>query len=267
MSGESAAGDGDTVDDTVDGGAVGDGIVDGAGSNLERRYRALLRLLPAWYRAGREEEMVGLFLTDRVDGLDLEHSWPGWGEAWATLVLAVRVRFGARRPAGGLARLVGMVGLLAGVVMAAQSGASLVRSVEPVPSWWVDAVAVVAFAALVSGHRSVGRTAAAVAGLAAAWPWAPALLGDVPSGWVLLFAVPAWVTAAAVLAGFHAEAPLPSRRWWLPGALGAAGGVLSVVAVELSGWTLLWAWLTAAALAVVFRPWRATPAPAGAHGT
>ncbi|NUT46572.1 MAG: hypothetical protein HOV94_04515, partial [Saccharothrix sp.] len=60
-------------------------------SNLERRYRALLRILPAWYRAGREEEMVGIFLADRTDDLDLEHGWPGWGETGATLALAVRV--------------------------------------------------------------------------------------------------------------------------------------------------------------------------------
>ena len=45
-------------------------------SNLERRYRRLLKVLPGWYRRDREEEMVSIFLAERTDELDLEHSWP-----------------------------------------------------------------------------------------------------------------------------------------------------------------------------------------------
>jgi hypothetical protein len=45
-------------------------------SNLENRYRRLSRVLPAWYRAEREEEMVGLFMAGREDDLDQEHDRP-----------------------------------------------------------------------------------------------------------------------------------------------------------------------------------------------
>ncbi|MDU0295217.1 hypothetical protein NUG22_38985, partial [Saccharothrix longispora] len=96
MSGDGAGGD------CAQGGPVqgGPGRVDSAEAGvvdvarLERRYRSLLRVLPRWYRVEREEEMVGIFLADRGDGLDLEYGWPGWGEAAATAGLAVRVRLG-----------------------------------------------------------------------------------------------------------------------------------------------------------------------------
>ncbi len=34
-------------------------------TNLERRYRALLRMLPQWYREAREQEMVTTLLAGR----------------------------------------------------------------------------------------------------------------------------------------------------------------------------------------------------------
>ena len=46
-------------------------------SQLEHRYRSLLRVLPRWYRAEREEEMVGTFMADRDDDLrDRAHGRP-----------------------------------------------------------------------------------------------------------------------------------------------------------------------------------------------
>ncbi|MFE2757824.1 hypothetical protein ACFXGA_38055 [Actinosynnema sp. NPDC059335] len=227
-------------------------------SNLERRYRALLRLLPAWYRAEREEEMVGILLADRTDDLDLEHGWPGWGEAGATAALAVRVRLGARRAAGTAWRLVALTGLLGQLVAAAQSWTVTARWGGEVPEgWWYDALAAVAFAALVAGRRAVGRVAGGLLGAAslAALAWSAA---GVSPWWTLLWHVPAAATAAAVVAGFHREAPPVSRRWWPAAALAVPAGVATVAFTPaLSTPTMLAAWLVAAVAVVLVRPWTA----------
>ncbi|WP_158841745.1 hypothetical protein [Saccharothrix deserti] len=242
-------------------------------SNLERRYRALLRVLPGWYRGEREEEMVDTFLADRTDELDLEYGWPGWGEAGATLGLAVRVRFGARRPAGAVVRLAALTGLLAQLVAGAQSWTvSALSALSTTPAfsawspgeqqrWWSDPLTVVAFAAfaaLVSGRRAVGRVAAGLLGVAGLVPVVAALeLGFLP--WLtVLWQLPVWATAAAVLLGFHREAPPVPRRWWATAPVGLLAGVVSVLStLELSMVTMLVAWLIAAAVVVAFRPWRA----------
>ncbi|MCE6997591.1 hypothetical protein LZG04_22735 [Saccharothrix sp. S26] len=235
-------------------------------SNLERRYRALLRVLPAWYRAEREEEMVGIFLADRDDELDLEHGWPGWGEAGATLALAVRVRLAAGRAAGTAARVLALTGLLGQLVAAAQSWtvAARVGSVGDDRGWWYDVVAVVAFAALVAGRRVPGRVAAGLLGVGAAVSLvASAAAGPVP--WpALVWHVPALVTAVAAVAAFHRESPPVSRRWWAVAPVALVAGIASVVVVPaLSTGTMLLAWLIAVVVVAVSRPWSArVPVPA-----
>ncbi|ONI86650.1 hypothetical protein ALI22I_23735 [Saccharothrix sp. ALI-22-I] len=244
-------------------------------SNLERRYRALLRVLPAWYRQEREEEMVDTFLADRTDGLDLEYGWPGWGEVGATVGLAVRVRFGARRPAGAVVRLVALTGLLAQLVAGAQSWTvSALSALSATPGfsswspweqqrWWYDPLTVVAFAAfaaLVSGRRAVGRVVAGLLGVAGLVPVLSAMeVGFLP--WLtVLWQLPVWATVAAVLLGFHREAPPVPRLWWATVPVGLLAGVVSVLFIlELSVVTMLVAWLIAAvaAVVVVVRPWTA----------
>lgn len=67
---------------------------------LEARYRAVLRLLPAYYRRVREEEMVETYLWD-VDQETQDQSRPTIGEVASVAGLAVRSRlgaFGAPRP-------------------------------------------------------------------------------------------------------------------------------------------------------------------------
>lgn len=232
-------------------------------SNLERRYRALLTVLPAWYRAEREEEMVGIFFADRDDDLDLEHGWPGWGEAGATLGLAVRVRFGARRPAGAVVRLLALTGLLGQLVAAAQSWTVAARLGwgEGRSVLWYDVLAAVAFVALVSGRRAVGRVAGGLVGVAGLVAVGSTLVGFGPgSPWWpdVLWQLPVWVTAVAVLLGFHREAPPVPRVWWAAAAVGLVGGVVSVAAASgLSPATLLLAWLVAVAVVAAFRPWTA----------
>lgn len=227
-------------------------------SRLEDRYRRLLGVLPAWYRERREDEMVGTFLADRDDELDLEYGWPGWGEAWAVAVLAVRTRLAApggppRAVAiGDAVRLVALLGLVA---HAAGSLTTLARSWlmgragipglpdTAVAAGWVRplavaAVAVAALAALVLGRPMTAKVLA-VAGLGYAlivlgWrlyegvPWSSALVD-----------LPLLVATGCLLVGFHGEAPAPGRGW-LRALLGAAVVMVSwtalVVPPLLDGW-------------------------------
>ncbi|MBW4722090.1 hypothetical protein [Saccharothrix obliqua] len=235
---------------------------DGPRSNLERRYRALLRLLPRRYRAEREEEMVGIFLAGRGDELDLEHGWPGWGEAAATAALAVRVRFRAGAPAGDGTRLVAMAGLVGHVVLAAQDVVSAARWGG---GWWAwsAVLALVAFAGLLTGRVLPARVAVSVAAL-----WSVAVAGQVVVAagdfWPVLVQAPTWVTAAAVWLGFHREAPRPPRaRWPAVAAVSAAIGAAWVWFTPLSPVAYVGAWLVTTAVVVVVRPWAAAPARTG----
>ncbi|MCX2950400.1 hypothetical protein [Lentzea sp. NEAU-D7] len=210
--------------------------------NLERRYRTLLKVLPRWYRRDREEEMVGIFLADRDDDLDLEHSWPGWGETWAVLGLAVRTHLAAGAaltsvPAkvvwrGEVVRALGMLGLLLGVFFAMTAVVSVVvglgRPYQSPDPWWrvLELAPVVAFAALLWGRRTPAKVAAAVPALAAV-----VSLGE--PGYFLtwsVFQVPPLVTFVCLCLGFHRDAPTPPARrmlWWGGGAalIGVIGGV------------------------------------------
>jgi len=57
---------------------------------LEESYRWWLRLLPAWYRLDREDEMVATFMEAAGSGADAEIAQPSWAE--------IRGRAGAGRP-------------------------------------------------------------------------------------------------------------------------------------------------------------------------
>jgi hypothetical protein len=216
-------------------------------SNLERRYRALLGVLPGWYRRDREEEMVGIFLTERTDELDLEHSWPGWGETGAILGLAVRTHLAAGAaltsvPAkvvwrGEVVRALGMLGLLLGVFYAAAAVVGIAADPRGA-DWWrvLELGPLVAFGALLAGRRTFTKVAAG----------APVLLTlvalarpEYAFAWSV-FHVPSWVTFACLCLGFHREAPTPPARrllWWGGGAvaLGVLGGVSAGVGLLAVG--------------------------------
>ncbi|WP_125591712.1 hypothetical protein [Amycolatopsis balhimycina] len=60
--------------------------------SAEAQYRTLVRVLPAWYRAERGDEMVGTLLD-----LHGERARAAlWSELWALLALGVRTRLAAR---------------------------------------------------------------------------------------------------------------------------------------------------------------------------
>ncbi|GLY50175.1 hypothetical protein [Lentzea sp. NBRC 102530] len=205
--------------------------------NLERRYRALLKVLPGWYRRDREEEMVGIFLAERDDDLDLEHSWPGWGETWAVLGLSLRTHLAAGAgmssvPAnvvwrGEVVRALGVLGLLLGLYYAT-SGLVLTITLRSHAPWWrvLELAPFVAFPALFTGRRTLAKIAAAVPALVSL----DALTQPGPAVWMwTVFQLPALVTFTCLCLGFHREAPTPPARrllWWGGGAvaLGVVGG-------------------------------------------
>lgn len=63
-------------------------------SLLEDRYRRVLRMLPASYRAEREEEMVSAFLDGSAGVGDEHNARPRLSEVATVAALAVRVRLG-----------------------------------------------------------------------------------------------------------------------------------------------------------------------------
>lgn len=210
-------------------------------ARLEHRYRTLLRVLPRWYRAEREEEMVASFLDGRAGhpdaDLDAEHGWPGWAETGATLALAARTRMAGRSGTGepgAAVRLAGLFGLLTGIMMAAASVVSAV-GVAPFMSPWtlVHAASAAALIALARGAWLEAKVLAAVPALPGlialalsfateSAPWAPALTAA--------FALPAVATAVFLSLGFTADDRTRlGSRWLWAGAGAAAVGVLLVL--------------------------------------
>jgi hypothetical protein len=228
-------------------------------TRLEERYRRLLRVLPAWYRAEREREMVDVFLEERADrtdaDLDAEHGWPGWGETAAVAALAVRTRVGGDgappgpralgdtvRAAAGVGVLLAAAATLAGVVgriaatVAGPSEAAVVTEALLHPGdaggWWASTAFVLglswlpAWTALTSGRR---RTAILLA-CGACVPALVALVGDVVAGdgssalVVLARSLLELTTVVLLLLGHHRDAtpPTVARPWALLGGVTAA---------------------------------------------
>jgi hypothetical protein len=250
-------------------------------SNLETRYRRLLRVLPRWYRAEREEEMVALFLEERDDSTDLEHGWPGWGETWATLGLAVRTRLdggGVRLLTPGavvrLVALLGLVGLGAEEVTTGAAQAWRWASGEPpAPDWrpHVGLLLVAALIALLAGHRGTAKVLTAVSVLPGTWWFVATAAGGDAAGsavtWVLV-SLPLWVTVACLVAGFHRDAPAPPRRAWTRGtaAVWTAAvwtAALALVPLEVANAAPAASPVAVAALLVVALTHLVSPRPGG----
>lgn len=224
-------------------------------SLLEQRFRTVLRMLPAWYRAEREDEMVASFLEAGGDVDDEDNPKPRWSEIASVAALALRVRLGdagGRPPRlrwGEAVRLVAALGLLYQAALGCWAllgslrlytgvGVSLHRDWviaaigEPGSpdrlAWigWVlvDAAVVAAYLTLLGGHRRIAKILAL---LILAYP--ARAVGDTirasfglrtlewdTLGYDMLASLLALVTVAALYAGFHRAAPaLTHTRRWL----------------------------------------------------
>lgn len=198
---------------------------------LERRYRRVVRLLPADYRAVWEEDMVDTFLLTRPageDDFDAEYGRPGWAEVASVVALAVRLRLDGSPSAfarGEVVRRVALVGLLVhavaavvGVVSPAVSAVRFpeYRASDPQILWSLSGLLWVgAFLALLDGRRRV----AVWLGVVAAMPTAVTLGMGVAVGGVSVesAAYRLLVTLLPVLAlvAFHRDAPSVRARPWL----------------------------------------------------
>ncbi|MFI0538323.1 hypothetical protein ACH3VS_05475 [Streptomyces sp. WSLK1-3] len=245
---------------------------------LETRYRAVLRLLPAYYRREREEEMVETYLWD-VDQDTQEQSRPTLGEVASILALAVRSRLGApaapRRYAvlGSAVRLFALFAVLLqaasalvdrvlGLTWASTRGGSqwemftdgftghgVWSGVEGIAQWFLPLLWTVAYFALLRDRRRLAQVCALVAAVPTLLPlvdlWA---LDFAPSdsAYVVAAAVLAWSSALALCAAHHRDAPPAVLPAGAPGLVFAACCVLmgGSVVVLPGGVDTVWALVT-----------------------
>ncbi|GAA4587480.1 hypothetical protein GCM10023194_36480 [Planotetraspora phitsanulokensis] len=239
-------------------------------SVLEDSYRWVLRLLPAPYRAEREEEMVSAFLEGAQHGeAGLDDQRPRWMEIASVAALAVRLRVGGPGAPprsflwGEAVRRVALLGLvfwtMIGFLSAAQAliaygiladalpddvimgigyagSPDRLRHVlaDLVPLMWAGSLG-----ALVLGRPRMAK-AVAVAALVLPHMLVPPVF---PGGWEIVarwacMVLPAAVTVPALVIGFHRDAPpppLPRGQALRMVALPAVPGILlSLVVTALS---------------------------------
>ena len=242
--------------------------------DLEQRYRRLLRLLPGWYRARWEEDMVAAFLDSwltgdpEADEYIRKAAWPSCAEIASVAGLAVRLHLGGpgtpRRYAWGQAlRRAVLTVLLVHAVLAVDILVSLAWS-RPLAGWlhvlpaslvvvsppnvWpgvyylVNVTWIVIYVMLALGRYRTARVLVAlaivpdlVALLQAQFTGImPAPFGPWPF-WILLDLVPVLAMTA-----FHRDAT-PAARWpWLlalpAGYLLVYGPLLVLQATGNSAW-------------------------------
>ncbi|SDN63361.1 hypothetical protein [Allokutzneria albata] len=224
---------------------------------VERRYRRMLRVLPRWYRAEREEEMVSAFLEDvnRDPDADLRHDfgWPGWGEFGSLIALSARTRWPGRTGSpralvkGQVVRLIGLIGLLLASASALNQWLSWIvpklNAINyygadgrfghyhgPAPLFWnwrlvlnvfLDGASLLAFLALLFGAWRVAKTGAVAALLALVALMAYSMAGPHPFSLPeLLFYVICALYPLCVLVGFHSDVAPFKPKWWLVALVG-----------------------------------------------
>jgi hypothetical protein len=241
--------------------------------DVETQYRALVRVLPAWYHAERGDEIVDTLLE-----LHGERARAAlWTELWALLALGVRTRLAGRAaPArtvalGDLTRVGVLLGLLWDVLksaahagnelwlMIARPGADLppllhvaLRS-ELIRNLILLAAALLPLALLVDGWRRAARIAAgAILAAGSLWGLTRYSLGLGPD--LVAHYAPQWLPLVLLLLAFHAEAPLPpARPWWwaIGGSLVSAVTAGFLFAGDLNGFAglspLVWLCIIAGA--------------------
>ncbi|MFI6484060.1 hypothetical protein ACIBH1_39480 [Nonomuraea sp. NPDC050663] len=223
---------------------------------LEQRYRSVLRLLPAPYRAEREEEMVAAFL-EAYDSPDETGPRPPWDEIFSVAALAVRVRL-SWSPRGvawgrtlrltalfgiGLQALLASVTLMSAIVSPIDDRLAEAANIGLSISW------LLAFAALARGAVRPARSLA-LAGLAFT-----VFMQVIIVIMVGVFPVELWLgtTAMAVLAtlalllGHHRDSTAPVVSWFAIVPVMAVGLVYFLIASSLTSgldesWMWIWPW-------------------------
>lgn len=213
---------------------------------LESRYRAVLRLLPAYYRREREEEMVEVYLWD-VDRETQDQSRPTFGEVASIAALALRTRLGAAGAPRRYALLGAAVRHFALFAVLLQAAAAVVdRALEvtwagthgwemflsgftgrgPVPAgvavaqWVLPLLWTVGWFALFHERRGLARGCVLAAALPTLWPVAAPLMTDaVPPdpAYATASLVLAWLSAFGLCAAFHRDAPVAVLPVGTPG--------------------------------------------------
>ncbi|WP_405865089.1 MULTISPECIES: hypothetical protein [unclassified Streptomyces] len=225
---------------------------------LETRYRTVLRLLPAYYRRAREEEMVEVYLWD-VDRDTQDQSRPRLGEVASVAALALRSRLaatGAPRPYALLGSAVRHFALFAvllqaaaavvdrvlGLTWASTHGASdwdmflsgftghgpLIGGVE-IAEWTLPLLWTVGFFALLRDRRRLARASVLLAALPTLWPFVGPLVSELvpPEPWfATATALFAWLPALALCAAYHRDAPEATLPVGSPGLVFAACSVV-----------------------------------------
>ncbi|MGV9323961.1 hypothetical protein [Streptosporangium sandarakinum] len=218
---------------------------------LEERYRRVLRLLPAPYRAEREEEMVDAFLEGSGGLTDADDPRPRWSEVASVAALAVRVRLGGGGAGprhivwGEAVRLTAVLGLAFFAMRSCDWLIDLLRSygvfgtppavpISPgspgtaerardIAGLFVALLPIAALVALVRGRPRVAKAAAlltaVLAVLSAVLSYGPGLQAPSAAFWDLFAQTTAphllllLVPVLALLSGFHRDAPRTPPSW------------------------------------------------------
>ncbi|WP_075662610.1 hypothetical protein [Streptomyces acidiscabies] len=217
---------------------------------LESRYRTVLRLLPAYYRREREEEMVETYLWD-VDQDTQDQTRPTLGEVASIAALAVRTRLGTAAAPRRYALFGASVRRFALFALLLQAASALVDRVleltwgsthgsaqwdlfltrfngrgpgNSVPvaalEWALPLLWTVAYFALLRDRRRLAGIAAAVAALPELWVFvAPFVTDAYPPDlpYATAGGLLAWLTVLAVYAAYHHDAPPAALPAGTPG--------------------------------------------------
>jgi hypothetical protein len=238
-------------------------------SLLEQRYRKVLRMLPASYRAQREEEMVDTYLQD-FDEHDQDELRPSWGEMASIAALAVRTRMGGPGAApryavaGATVRLFALLSILLHgarvltdfalsfalfsgarahereLFLSAFDGHGVLQGVREAGLWLLPLCWVAAYVALLRDRRRAALVLTVVAALPELMfvlDWATSWPGQIDAasvGFSVAVAASGWLTVLAVWCAFHGDAP-PARLPVVP-----PGLALMAVCVLMGGSIVAW---------------------------
>jgi hypothetical protein len=210
--------------------------------DLEQRYRRVLRLLPGYYRARWEEDMVAAFLDGwltgdpETDEAVLRFCRPGLGEVTSVTGLAARLYLGGAGAPGryfawGQAVRGAVLAVLLGNALAGLGQLLLLARSDHLIGWlptapggsWFDVSYgagcgwVVIFVAVIFGDLRTARALGALVVAAELTVILQAQVGDLLisplatwANWVLIGLAP-----VLALAAFHRDAPPRARRPWL----------------------------------------------------